>query len=530
MTRLFALLTLLATPLLATPLLATPLSAQEAPVVPQFVRAAGSGLIHSFTGDWEFMVGGGVAVFDCDGNALPDMLLAGGTAPATHWRNESLAGGDLRFAPVEGGAAYDRVSGAYPLDVDGDANTDLILLRVGENIALRGLGDCRFERANEAWGFDGGDGWSTALAATWEAGADWPTIAIGNYIDRREDAFPWGSCTDNWLHRPAGRGFAPPLALSPSHCALSMLFTDWDRSGQPALRVSNDREYYKGGQEQLWHMPPGEAPRLFTEAEGWARLVIWGMGIAGQDLDGDGFPEYFLTSMADNKLQTLASPGEGRPVYADVALARGVVAQRPYSGDEIRPSTAWHAQFEDVNNDGRADLFIAKGNVTEMPDFALRDPNNLLLGRADGTFDEAGDRAGVASMLTARGAALADFNRDGQVDLVVVNRNGPAELWRNAGPVSGGFVSVTPEQPGPNRNAVNAWVELRADGRVQRREVTVGGGHAGGVLGPQHFGLGTAGAAEVRVIWPDGVASDWQAVAAGGAYRLSRGAAPDRMD
>jgi enediyne biosynthesis protein E4 len=64
--------------------------------------------------------------------------------------------------------------------------------------------------------------------------------------------------------------------------------------------------------------------------------------------------------------------GPPQPVYADIAFARGVIAQRPYTGGEWKPSTAWHAQFEDVNNDGLADLFIAKGNVAKMPDFAHR--------------------------------------------------------------------------------------------------------------------------------------------------------------
>ena len=106
--------------------------------------------------------------------------------------------------------------------------------------------------------------------------------------------------------------------------------------------------------------------------------------------------------MADNKLQTLAAvPADGtppKPSYADVAFAKGVTAHRPYTGDDLKPSTAWHTQFEDVNNDGLVDLFIAKGNVGEMPDFAMKDPNNLLLQLADGKFVEAGDKAGVASV------------------------------------------------------------------------------------------------------------------------------------
>ena len=97
----------------------------------------------------------------------------------------------------------------------------------------------------------------------------------------------------------------------------------------------------------------------------------------------DGYPEYFLTSMADSKLQTLATVptdgGKPKPTYSDVAYPKGVTAHRPYTGDDLRPSTGWHTQFEDVNNDGLVDLFIAKGNVAEMPDFAMKDPNNLLL-------------------------------------------------------------------------------------------------------------------------------------------------------
>ena len=91
-----------------------------------------------------------------------------------------------------------------------------------------------------------------------------------------------------------------------------MLFTDWNRSGTPALRVSNDREYYEGGQEQLWRIEPGKPPSLYTEADGWKLLRIWGMGIASQDINGDGYPDYFLTSMADNKLQMLGDPKAGQ--------------------------------------------------------------------------------------------------------------------------------------------------------------------------------------------------------------------------
>jgi hypothetical protein len=164
---------------------------------------------------------------------------------------------------------------------------------------------------------------------------------------------------------------------------------------------------------------------------------------------------------------------------------------------------------------------VAKGNVWEMPDFAMADPNNLLLQGADGVFVEAGDSAGVASMAASRGAAVVDFNGDGLLDLVVVNRNAPAQLWRNAGPAAN-WAKIELVQPAPNPMAIGAWVELRAGGLLQRHEVTIGGGHGSGMLGPVHFGLGEATTAEARVIWPDGSVTDWQAVLAGRATTLTK--------
>ncbi|HVG47600.1 MAG TPA: CRTAC1 family protein [Rubellimicrobium sp.] len=508
-------------------LLATAAQAEE-PLVPRFVEeTAASGVVSRYDGDWEYMVGGGVAAFDCSGDGFPDLAFAGGTSPASLWRNVSQAGGALRFDRVESGIEIEAVTGAYPLDVDGDGTQDLMLIRQGESVLMRGLGDCRFERANEAWGLRAPEAWTSAFSATWEAGAEWPTLALGTYIDATEEFFPWGSCTDNLLFRPEGRSFADPLPLRPSHCALSMLFTDWDRSGTPSLRVSNDREYYKGGQEQMWRLPPGEPPALYTEDEGWKYLRIWGMGIASRDLDGDGYPEYALSSMADSKLQTLAQvPQDGsapRPEYADVAYPRGAIAQRPYTGGDVRPSTGWHVEFADVNNDARPDLFIAKGNVDQMPDFAAKDPNNLLLLREDGTFLEAGMEAGVASMEVSRGATLADLNLDGLPDLVVTNRRSNAQVWRNDTENAGHWIEVRLAQPGANSDGVGAWIEVRLPDGVHGREVTVGGGQAGGSMGWWHMGLGEAADAEVRVLWPHGEAGEWETLPADGFYVLSPG-------
>jgi hypothetical protein len=139
-----------------------------------------------------------------------------------------------------------------------------------------------------------------------------------------------------------------------------------------------------------------------------------------------------------------------------------------------------------------------------------------------------GDVAGIVSFAQARGAALADFNLDGAIDLLVVNRNAPVRVWRNVTPGIGHWIAIRASEDGPNRDAIGGWVEVRCGDSVQRRELTIGGGHAGGALTWTHFGLGAATDAEARVIWPDGEASDWSPLAGDAFYLIGRGHAPQR--
>jgi len=501
---------------------------------PRFVAEAdAAGLAHVYDGEFTFFVGGGVAAFDCDDDGRPELYLAGGANPAGLFRNASPIGGALRFERLPSTTTdLVDVTGAYPLDVDGDGRLDLAVLRLGENVMLRGLGGCRFERANEAWGIDGGDAWTAGFSATWEGEAFLPTLAFGSYVARDAIDGARDGCDPHQLVRPAAAGgaYGPSIVLEPAYCTLSILFSDWGRTGQRDLRMANDRHYYRDGQEQLWKVEPGITPRPYTAAEGWKAMQIWGMGIASQDLTGDGKPEVFLTSQADNKLQALDEGATG-PSYHDIALEAGVTAHRPFTGDDVLPSTAWHAEFQDVNNDGFVDLYVAKGNVEAMNEYAARDPNNLLLGQPDGTFVEGAEEAGIVDFARSRGAALVDLNLDGLLDLVEAERRENVKLWRNVGSGTaeapaplGSWAAVRLRQGGSNRDAIGAWLEVRVGDRVIAREVTVGGGHAGGQLGWIHLGLGPADRADVRVQWPDGEVGPWLPVRAGSHVIVARDA------
>ena len=445
---------------------------------------------HIYSGGWEHFVGGGIAVFDCDDDDLPDIFAAGGANPAKLLRNL----GDFAF---ESAAITNLVgvTGAYPIDIDADGWLDLFVLTVGQNRILQGGPDCALTDATQKFGLPVSDSWSTSFTAWWEPQSARPTFATGNYVDRKDPNGPFEACDTNVILRPLDRRYKAEI-LQPGFCALSMLAAK-DARGRGTLRISNDRHYYvNGGHEQMWDL---EQQRFLGTADGWKRVALWGMGIASRDLNGDGLDEVMLTSMGDQLLQ-FATP-EGR--YVNAPFSIGTYAHRPYVGDDGRPSTGWHAEFADVNNDGRADLFIAKGNVDQMPGMATRDPNNLLMQLDDGRFEEYGHTAGVSTTERSRGAALVDFDNDGRLDLIVSNRRAPLELYRNVTASTGNWINITLRQPGGNADAIGALISVDTGPSIQLQQHTIGGGHAGGQLVGRHFGLAEAEQIEVAVTWPD---------------------------
>ena len=449
---------------------------------------------HSYTGGWEHFVGGGVAVFDCDGDTLPDIFAAGGESPAQLIRNRGNWTFEAALTPPLIG-----VIGAYPLDMEGDGLIDLFVLRAGANVILRGGPDCTFTDATATYGLPLDTRWSTAFTAWWTQGDSRPTFAVGNYVDRQNPDGPFEACDINLIHRPSSTGYdAAPL--TPAFCPLSMLAAQ-DARGRPTLRISNDRHYYVfDGYEQMWDI--AEA-RFLGPDDGWTSVSLWGMGIASRDLTGDGRDEVMLTSMGDQLLQIAQPDG----TYKAAPYSIGSYAQRPHTGGDGRPSTGWHAEFGDINNDGRPDLFIAKGNVDQMPGMATRDPNNLLIQNDNGTFTETAAQAGIATLLRSRGGALADFDGDGLLDLLVSNRRAPLELYQNVTPGTGHWLRVDLRQNGPNRHAIGAVITVETATGGQSIQHVIGGGHAGGQLLPRHFGLGAEDSATIIVNWPDGTLS-----------------------
>jgi len=471
---------------LKTTFILTFLISSQVHAVPLFEDLSNNLPQHSYSGEWNHFVGGGVAVMDCNNDALPDIFAAGGTSPSKLFVNEANFKFSQKHIPEITGS-----TGAYPIDINADGYMDLFVLQLGPNILLKGGPDCSFSDATEEFNIPDTSKWSTAFTAWWQNDG-LPFMAVGNYVDLNDPKGPFFACDTHQILEPKGNIYKSNK-LEPGFCSLSML-TAKDASGEMRLRISNDRQYYvRNGYEQMWDLSD---QRFLTEADGWDKFSIWGMGIASRDITGDGRDEVVLTSMGDQLLRLANSDG----TYKNAPFEIGTYAHKPYFGDDGRPSTGWHAQFSDINNDGLADLFIAKGNVDQMPSNAIKDPNNLLIQQTNGIFQEVGLEAGIASLERGRGAALADFDLDGRIDILVMNRRAPMEIYRNVTKNTGNWLAIQLVQKGGNINAIGSRITIGKDSQ----QVTIGGGHAGGQALPIHFGLGDAETAIINIEWPDG--------------------------
>ncbi len=236
-----------------------------------------------------------------------------------------------------------------------------------------------------------------------------------------------------------------------------MLFSDWDRSGRRDLRVRTTgsttprrRASSSGGSR------PATAPRLYTRADGWvtSRSGAWASPATTSPATA--------TRRSSSPARPTTSSRPWRPARAaDLSRHRGSSAASPrpspYTGGDTLPSTAWHPEFQDVNNDGFVDLFVSKGNIKRAarlrpegseqsaPRPAGRDLQRGWRGRrASPTFDR------------GRGAALADFNLDGLLDLVEVALGGP---------VRSGATSAAATRPSPAADGPLARPAARPAGR-----------------------------------------------------------------
>ncbi len=476
-------------------------------------------------------IGTGACWLDYDADGDPDLFLPNGArrpdaaaAPPSSdalYRND----GGGRFSDVtrEAGVADSEWSvGCAAADVDGDGRVDLYVTQFGSNRLYRNLGGGRFEDATASAGV-GYAGMSVGAAFADADGDGDLDLYVANYVRLDWKLARKRGCTYHGLQVYCGPLGLEPAAdvfylnngdgtfrdatreagfasVSPAY-GLGVEWADFDNDGDPDLLVANDsKANFLFVNDKGRFRDVGVESGVAYSGEGRAQAS---MGVDFGDYDNDGWLDLFLTHFSQDYSTLYRNNGDR--TFSDVTF-RGEI------GEKTMRTLGWGTRFADFDNDGWRDLFLANGHVfpetghTDIGTSYLQ-ANQLFMSQAGQRFVERTAEAGLAALppRSWRGAAFADYDSDGDLDVAVVAIDDAAALLRNDGGNRASWIGFELRGRAPNTQAVGARVTLSAAGRRQIDEVRAGGSYAGQNDARLLFGLGAAARAErVDVRWPSG--------------------------
>ncbi len=475
------------------------------------------------------VISSGVALFDMDGDGDLDLyLVQGGRADGTgapDLRNRLYANrGDGTFEDVTEGSGADDPGygmGVATGDYDGDGDVDLYVTNLGRNTLLRNEGGGRFLDVTESAGV-GGDLWSTSAAfVDYDGDGDLDLFAV-NYIywsvesealcrnPGREPTYcspkSYDAPTPDTLFRNEGNGRFVDVSsetgiLERRGNGLGVVTADFDDDGHPELFVAND-----GTPNHLWRWDPSEgrfredATRLGCAVDNLGAPKA-GMGVAAVDLDCDGDEDLVVVNLVHETDSVFRNEG-GR--FSERAAMLGLALRS-------RERTRFGVGFFDFDHDGHLDGFQANGRVahgdhTEAVADPFAEPDVVLRGTRERRFERVeppGDLRGAPAR-TSRSAAFGDIDGDGDVDIVVHNRDAAPHVLRNTAPKAGGGYATLACQLASGAPALGAVLWIEAGGVRRRTEVRTADSYAAASSPDVHVGLGAVTAIDSVVVrWPD---------------------------
>jgi enediyne biosynthesis protein E4 len=464
----------------------------------------------------------------------------------------------LRFTDVTEASGIDASGygmGVATGDYNNDGCVDLYVTAVGRNQLFRNNCDGTFTDVSKASGTDD-SGWSTSAAFVDYDRDGWLDLFVGHYVN-------YSTSANIQCHNAAGRlDYCPPNVYSaqPSHLfhnnrdgtftdvtaaagmsrefgpALGVATADFNGDGWIDIYVAND-----GQPNQLWinqrngtFKNTGLFSGTALSIEGVAKSS---MGVDAGDFDNDGDDDIFITELTGQGSNLYVNDGTG--LFVDEsARSRLRFASLPYTG--------FGAAWLDFDNDGWLDILTVNGAVTSIEElvrahngFPLGQRKQLFRNLGDGQFEDVTARAGPVfeRLRVGRGAAFGDIDNDGDLDVVVGNDNGPAELLINQIGSRNHWLGLRLVGADGSRDMLGARVGIfRADGSTLWRRARADGSYASANDPRVLVGLGqSTSVPRVRVLWPDGRAEEWTGLSIGryttlregsGTATVSGGAAP----
>jgi len=494
-------------------------------------------------------LGSGCAFLDYDADGWQDILFVNGM----DWPGHKTQRSTLRLYRNNRNGTFTDVTRAAGLDVEvygvgvavGDYNNDgypdIYLTCVGQNRLFRNTGKGGFVDVTARSGLDKRAAFSTS--ALWvdfdhDGRLD---LFVCNYVKWSEatdvfcslngkqksyctpEAYRGDTC---WLFRNRGDGTFEDVTATcgvfdSSSKALGVAMLDADGDGWPDLFVANDTQpnkLYRNLRNGKFRDVALEAGVALSE-DGKARA---GMGVDAADFDNSGRMGLAVTNF-DNEMLALYR-GQATGTFQDTARRAGV-------GVASLNRLGFGCLFADLDLDGALDLVVANGHIDETVrsikgNVGYAQPPQLFLNQGGGTFRDASALVGPSFVQprVGRGLAYGDFDRDGDVDLLMTTNNGPAVLFRTDAPAGHRSIRLTLRGTASNRDAIGAVVRVFHGGASQLRMVRSGSSYLSQSELPVTFGVGRRDQVERLVItWPSGRTDEFKNVAAGRAYACVEG-------
>jgi len=460
--------------------------------------------------------GSGLAVNDLDGDGDEEIVLANLAGPAAILWNQ----GGLRFERQEL-SGLRRTRAVALVDVDADGLRDMVFTSGNAAPAvLRSQGDRTFRLLPLVdvrqpayamnWADLNGDGALDLVTGSYDAARAMETGS--NYLFESPAGVNVYLQTDDGWQR---------TQLAEEAQALAIGLWDLNDDGRPDIWVGNDFD----DPDLIWLQ---DAAGGWQPATPFRRYTHSTMGIDRGDVDGNGVAAYYATDMKPYQRDP-ATTAQWAPLmetgyqsrrYDDPQISENVLLVQQEGGYrnaayDRRIDAAgwsWSGKFGDLDNDGRLDLYIVNGMIAadlldHLPGGELVEENRAL--RNDGAEFTLAAGWGLGSTRSGRGMSMADFDQDGDLDIVVNNLNSPAQLFENRLCDLGDSLAVELRWPGvANHAAIGAQVTLQTGQGVQVRDVRAISGYLSGDSARLHFGLGQDAALDALTVrWPDGAVS-----------------------
>ena len=479
-------------------------------------------------------MGGGLAVFDYNGDGRPDIFFTNGANIATlkkdnpKYRNRLFRNDgkgvytDVTDAAGVAGTGYDM--GVAIGDYDNDGHPDLFVAGVYKNTLYHNNGDGTFTDVTVKAGLDRSN--DPEFGPLWSITAAWVDVNndglldlfVVNYMQWKYTAEPLCSFRGvgdychpryykplpNQLFLNKGNGTFEDVSAAwgirqhPGK-GMGVGVADYDLDGRQDLFVTNDASY-----NSMFHNTGSKFDEVAFET-GVALPedgnFISGMGLDFRDYNNDGYPDIAYVALNNQTFPLLQNTGKGD--FREVTTPSGM-------REASMKMAGYGAAFYDFDNDGWKDLFVTRGHVESMPlpGSEIDEFNTVFLNPgATGKWTALTEGAGLAAVPAARhrGCAFGDLDGDGRVDVVSTALSADAEIWMNRSPNSGHWLDISLRGTKSNRDGIGARIKVTSKSGTQYNHMTTSVCYASSSDGPVHFGLGPDTRAEsIEIHWPAG--------------------------